>query len=256
MQQDIWANPAEKNAHKFGERWLAHRKIVGFSVASLAPMVCAILVAYWWGYRPAIVLAGGLLLFSFSFMTVIHRVARPEMDNPFRRGENLDRETTGEENVGAMLDGLPGNYAVLHDVNAGRGSIGHLVFRQDGAVFLIETRPHARQAGQLCWNRQSWEKDFNRQTLDHIGWLKQFLKAHAVFEPWIHAAIVLTDAHAEEHLNAGQIDVLDASCLKRWLERARGNPRAAVILWPQVENLKNELMAPDSMHLACQPLLR
>ncbi len=164
-----------------------------------------------------------------------------------------------EEKIGALLDGLTGNYAVQHDVNTGRGNIDHLVFRGDGAIFLIETKSHSgwitRQDDELRRNGQPPEKDFVRQTLNNVIWLKNFLKTRAGFELWINAAIVFTDAHVEKHLKLKNVDVFNARYLTGWLERARGKPRTSVFLWPKVASLKNELAAPDSIHLACQPLL-
>jgi Nuclease-related domain len=260
QQQDILANPAGKAARKLRGWRPRRRKIIGLSAGVLILIVCAVSATCWWGYRPVIVLAGGLSLLSISFMTVVYRITWPEMDNPFRRDRNVYRQAAALENVSALLDGLPENYAVLHDVNTGRGSIDHLAFRRDGAVFLMETRSHGGRSTskdvQQPRHGQLLEKDFSRQTLDHIGWLERFLKAHAVFEPRVHAAIVFTDVLVEKHSSENRIDVLDASCLKQWLEQGPGNSRAAAILWPQVENFKNELAASDSMRLACQPLLR
>jgi hypothetical protein len=256
-QQDISANLAGKGAHKLGKRWREHRKIIRLSAAGLVLVVCVAGVTY---FHPSLFQTGGLLLLFISFVITVDRVVVPKMDELFRREGNAHRGAGAEEKIGALLDGLPRNYAVRHDVNTGRGNIDHLVFRRDGAVFLIETKSHSgritKQDGQLRRNGQFLEKDFTRQTLDNVSWLKRFLKEHAGFEPWIHAAIVFTDAHVEKHLNLKNIDVFNASRLTRWMERARGNPRVAVILWPQVESLKDEPASPDSFHLAWQPLLR
>ncbi len=223
-------------------------------------VVGAALVTYLWGYRPSVFQSSGLLLFIILFVITIDRIVIPKMDNLFQREGHARRGAKAEEKVGALLDGLAKNYAVRHDVNTGWGNIDHLVFRRDGAVFLIETKSHSgritKQDGQLRRNGQLLEKDFINQTLNNVSRLKKFLKARAGFEPWIHAAIVFTDAHVEKHLALNHVDVFNASFLTRWLERAHGDARAAVILWPQVGNLKNELATSDSIHLACQPLLR
>jgi hypothetical protein len=262
QQQDVSANAAGKRISELGERSHTRRKIIGLLAIGLIFIVSALSVLYFLGNRASIFQTGGLLLLCVSFliMRTAERIAGPEMDRLFRREKHARRGAAAEEKIGALLDGLAENYAVRHGVNTDRGPIDHLVFRRDGAVFLIETKSHSgwitRHDRQLLRNGQPLEKDFLQQTLEHISWLKKFLKARAGFEPWIHAAIVFTDAHVEKHLNLNNIDVFNASHLARWLERARGNPRASVFLWPQVESLKNELAAPDSIHLACQPLLR
>ncbi|MGB7769225.1 MAG: nuclease-related domain-containing protein [Verrucomicrobiia bacterium] len=251
---------AGKGAHELGGQSRRLRKIIGLSAIGVSLAVGAASVTCWWGYHPSVFQSGELLLLVILFVIALGRIVAPKMDELFRREANAHQGARAEEKVGAMLDGLPKNYAVRHDVNTGWGNIDHLVFRRDGAVFLIETKSHSgritKQDGQLRRNGQSLEKDFVKQTLDQVSWLKKFLKTRAGFEPWIHAAIVFTDAHVEKHLNLNRIDVFNASYLTRWLERARGNPRAAVILWPQVGNLKNKLTEPHSIHLAWQPLLR
>lgn len=259
-RQVLAENLAGKSTRQLAERRREHRKIIGWSAIGLVFAVGVVLVTRLWGYHPSVFQSSGLLLSVILFAIAVDRIVVPKMDRLFRREGNAHRGTVAEERIGAVLDGLPRNYAVRHDVNTGRGNIDHLVFRRDGAVFLIETQSHSgritRQDGQLRRNGQLLEKNFVRQTLDQVSWLKQFLKARAGFEPWIHAAIVFTDAHVEKNLHLNHVDVFQASDLSRWLERAGGNPRAAVMLWPQVESLKNQLAAPDSIRLAWQPLLR
>jgi hypothetical protein len=259
-RQVVADNLAGKSTHRLAERRREHRKIIGLTAIGLILVVCVIPVIYWWGYRPSPFQAGELFLLSLLSLMAIDRIAGPMMNKLFRRGGNAHRGAVAEEKVGALLDGLPRNHAVRHDVNTGWGNIDHVVFRRDGAVFIIETKSHSgritQQDGQLRRNGQLLETNFIKQTLDHVSWLKKFLKARAGFEPWVHAAIVFTDAHVEKHLNLNRVDVFNASYLTRWMERARGNPRAAVILWPQVESLNHKLAAPDSIHLAWQPLLR
>jgi len=262
QQQDVSANLTGRSARQLGERWQTRRKIIGLAAMGLIFIVSVLSVLYFLGNRTSMFQTGGLLLLSVSFliMKAAERIAGPEMDKLFWRERRAHLGALAEKKIGALLDGLAENYAVLHDVNAGQGNIDHLVFRRDGAVFMIETKSHSgwitRHDDELRRNGQSLEKDFIQQTLDNVSWLKKTLKARAGFEPWIHAAIVFSDAHVEKHLKLKNIDVFNARYLTRWLDRAHGNPRASVFLWPQVENLKNDLATSGSIHLACQPLLR
>jgi len=262
MQQDVSANLAGKSARQLGERWHTRRKIIGLAAIGLIFIVSVLAVLYFLGNRTSMFQTGGLLLLSVSFliMKTAERIAGPEMDKLFRRERRAHQGALAQEKIGALLDGLADNYTVRHDVNTGQGNIDHLVFRRDGAVFLIETKSHSgwitRHDDELRRNGQSLEKDFIQQTLNNVSWLKHVLKARAGFEPWIHAAIVFTDAHVEKHLRLNNVDVFHARDLTRWLERAQGNPRASIFLWPQVESLTHSLDEPDSIHLASQPLLR
>jgi hypothetical protein len=262
QQQEVSRNLAGKSARQLAERWHTRRKIIGLAAIGLIFIVSVLSVLYFLGNRTSMFQTGGLLLLSVSFliMKAAERIAGPELDKLFRYERRAHRGARAEEKIGALLDGLAGNYAVQHDVNTGYGNIDHVVFRGDGAVFLIETKSHSgwitRHDDELRRNGQLLEKDFIRQALNQVSWLKQILKARAGFEPWIHAAVVFTDAHVEKNLRLKNVDVFNARYLTRWLERAHGNPRASVFLWPQVKDLKNELAAPDSIHLASQPLLR
>lgn len=262
QQQDVSANLAGRSARQLGERWQTRRKIIGLAAIGIIFIVSVLSVLYFLGNRTSMFQTGGLLLLSVSFliMKAAERIAGPEMDKLFWRERRAHRGALVEEQMGTLLDGLAKTYTVQHDVNTGPGKIDHLVFRRDGAVFLIETKSHSgwitRHDDELRRNGQSLEADFIQQTLENVAWLKKALKTRTGFEPWIHAAIVFTDAHVEKHLKLKNVDVFNARYLIRWLDRAHGNPRASVFLWPQVESLKNDLAASNSIHLACQPLLR
>lgn len=261
-QQEVSANLAGKSTRQLEAGWQIRRKLIGLAAIGLIFIVSVLSVLYFLGNRTSMFQTGGLLLLCVSFliMKAAERIAGPEMDKLFWHERRAHRGAMAEEKIGALLDGLAENYTVQHDVNTGHGNIDHLVFRRDGAVFLIETKSHSgwitRHADELRRNGQLLEKDFIQQALVNISWLKKILKGRTGFEPWIHAAVVFTDAHVEKHLKLKNVDVFNARYLTGWLERAEGNPRASVFLWPQVESLKSELAAPDSIHLACQPLLR
>jgi hypothetical protein len=262
QQQEVLRNPAGKSTRRLAERWRTRRTIIGWAAISLLFIVSVLAVLCFLGNNTSIFAAGSLLLLCVSFLTMkaVERIAGHELDKLLRRERRAHRGAFAEEKIRALLDGLADNYVVRHDVNTGRGNIDHLVFRRDGAVFLIETKSHSgwitRHDDELRRNGQSLEKDFIRQTLDNVSWLKKGLKARIGFEPWIYAAIVFTDAHVEKHLQLKNVDIFNGRYLTRWLERAQGNPRASVFLWPQVETLTQELAGASSIHLACQPILR
>lgn len=56
--------------------------------------------------------------------------------------ERRDRGASGEEQVGAVLDGLAqGDWRVIHDATLGRGNVDHIVIGPAG-VFTVETKSH------------------------------------------------------------------------------------------------------------------
>jgi Nuclease-related domain len=56
--------------------------------------------------------------------------------------ERRDRGASGEEQVGALLDGLPeGEWEVIHDASLGRGNVDHILIGPAG-LFTVETKSH------------------------------------------------------------------------------------------------------------------
>jgi hypothetical protein len=56
--------------------------------------------------------------------------------------ERRDRGASGEEQVGALLDGLPeAEWAVIHDASLGHGNVDHILIGRAG-VFTVETKSH------------------------------------------------------------------------------------------------------------------
>ena len=52
-----------------------------------------------------------------------------------------DRGATGEEEVGGLLDELPGDWRVIHDASLGRGNVDHILIGPAG-LFTVETKSH------------------------------------------------------------------------------------------------------------------
>jgi len=137
---------------------------------------------------------------------------------------------------------------VLHDVPKEFGNIDHLVFRADGAIFVIETKSHhgkvTVQNGELRRDDRPFEKNFVKQTLDNTSWVKAFIAGRFGFEPsWIHAAIVFTNAHVPSHCRLVNVAVIRPSYLERWMAKQPGNAQAAQKLWPQMDKVEAQLFA-------------
>lgn len=212
------------------------------------------------GHPALIFVIGGPILF-FLFVTQIERTAIPVM-NELRLWEGFAAKgAKAEEQIGDILDGLPGEWEWLHDVNKEYGNIDHLGFRKDGAVFLIETKSHdgkiTQQEEQLRRNGQLFEKNFITQTHRNVLWVKKIIKARLGFEPqWVCAVIVFSNAYVERHLKIKGVAIVNVSFLPEWIRRQPGNPKVAAVLWPKIEILKNELSSFVPNHLAPQQALR
>jgi len=180
-------------------------------------------------------------------VVVIDHAVIPDLDFLKNREGDATRGAKAEEAIGAILNRLPiESHIVLHDIAADYGNIDHLVFRRDGAVFLIETKAHGGEVterhGELRLNGHAFEKDVLKQTHGNVYWLRDFLKAKCGIEVWINAAIVFPNAYVSVRRTIRGVDIVNAKYLGRWMSKVRGNPQIARALWPQVQELKAALL--------------
>ncbi|HVU28209.1 MAG TPA: nuclease-related domain-containing protein [Verrucomicrobiae bacterium] len=259
-QQLNLENAAGKSTREMAQKRRERRKNTGLKTAALIFATTAILVAYLCFGHPAIITTVVLVILFWILTTKIDRIVLPEMDNLFKREGHALQGAQAEEEIGKLLNSLGvAAYQVLHDLRTDRGNIDHLVFRKDGAIFLIETKSHhgrvRQKDGQLLLNGKFPEKDFIGQSLENIFWVRNFLKMKFEIEPWIHSVIVFTNAGVERHLMLKNISIIEVSYLKKWMSRQHGNPKVAKLLWPEIESLKNELRSTVSNQLAPLPAL-
>jgi hypothetical protein len=175
-------------------------------------------------------------------MLGLEKVVNAILDRLILREQHAVRGAKAEAAVGAILNRLPGNYRVFHDVPAQFGNLDHLVFRDDGAIFLIETKSHRGtvtiERNELLRDGQQFEKNFIKQTLGNVSWLKKSIGDQFSFTPaWVHSAIVFNNAHVPAHCKLFNVAVIRPSYLERWLEDQPGDLQARKNLWPQVARM-------------------
>jgi hypothetical protein len=166
------------------------------------------------------------------------------MDFFQRRENDALRGGEAEEAVGAILDRVPENYTVLHDVPAPFGNIDHVVLRKDGAVFVIETKSTGgwvtERNGQLLINGKAPEKDFTRQTLRNAMHVQNKLAAELGITPWVNAALVFTRAHVSVRGEIGRIRVMNVRSLEKWMATTPGQrevARRAAMKWEKIREV-------------------
>lgn len=132
------------------------------------------------------------------------------------------------------LSSLPQKCLVVHEVAARYGNIEHLVIREDGAVFLIETKPHrgfiTQQNGLLLVDGCAFESDFIRQTTTNAFVLRDLLTDGLGISPFIHAAIVFPNASVGVEKAIYGVDVIEGGQLAPWMAKARGNQEIAQLV--------------------------
>lgn len=171
----------------------------------------------------------------------------PVRDRFKTRERAAEKLTNPDSGVAAVLNRLPENWLVLHNVRASLGTLDYLVVRSDGAIFAIETKPHrgrvAEDEGDLLLNDKPFEKDLLARTHTNVFWLREFFKGRFGVVPWVNAAMVFPNAYVSVRRTLRGVDVLNLGYLERWMSRARGNPEVARKLRGQMPKLKSELLA-------------
>lgn len=232
-------NPPGKSTREMANRRYLFRLVIVLVV------LCLLIPIWFNGFKKQTLIDFiSWLLAMYGLVMLVDR----RLDKLIFREQQAVRGAEAEETVGAILNRLPEDYEVLHDVPKEFGNIDHLVFRKDGAIFVIETKSHRGCVtvlnGELRRDGQSFEKNFVSQTLDSTSWVKAFVARRFGFEPsWIQAAIVFTNAHVPSHCKLLNVAVIRPSYLERWMEKQPGNPQVAQKLWPQIEKAKLELTA-------------
>ena len=161
------------------------------------------------------------------------------MDHVFQREQDAVRGAEAEEVVGAILDSLT-DCVTLHDVTAGYGNIDHVIFRKDGAVFLVETKSPRGLITELRAEK------YLQQTHRNVYWLRDLLKTRFNLEPWIHAAIVFPNAHVRVPHALRGVHILSAADLEYWISLVRGNGHIACQLWPRMGEIKAALVGQSA----------
>jgi hypothetical protein len=111
------------------------------------------------------------------------------------------------------------------------GDIDHLVVRKDGAVFLLETKSHVGRIearnGHLFAGRKTVREGFHFAGQRNVAHARDDLRARYGLTPWVHAAVVFTNAFVEPHSKEGHVDIINISYLERWMGEKPGQPELA-----------------------------
>jgi Nuclease-related domain len=229
---------------KYARRLASQRRVIRMAVAMAT--ICLVI----WISRNGLHVNTVVGLVSCLFALYgIDRLAIPFLDKLIVEEKNAIRGAEAEDLVGSILDRLPKNYTVIHNVPTGFGDIDHLVFRDDGAIFVVETKSHQGHLtvrdGQLLRDGRPFDKDFIKQTLGNVKWVKDKIAENSQFQPtWIHAAVVFTRARVPLHCEISNVAVIRPSYMERWMAKAKGNARNAQAFWPKHPDIKSLLFVP------------
>lgn len=104
-----------------------------------------------------------------------------------------------ERKVQCILEQLPmDHFIVMNDIKFRYGNIDHLVIRDDGAIFLIETKSHrgviTSDGNQLLLNGKPFKKNPICQVNRTIRWLRNMIARFYRRNVWIVAVLVFPRA--------------------------------------------------------------
>jgi hypothetical protein len=159
-RHDPAARTAGQHARAIVQR-LRMRTLVTLGVLAVATA----LLGRAFGWRDPIFMGSEVALLVAIF--VVSRQVLPLV-------ERHDRGASGEEHVGALLDGLGGRgWQAIHDADLGQGNVDHILIGP-GGVFTIETKSHpgpvrvARIHGATLAQAQAQRRAIERITGEHI----------------------------------------------------------------------------------------
>jgi hypothetical protein len=199
------------------------RRMMALGVAALvAVMICVWCVISRHLSGPVGVVAG--VVFIAVVKAVDARATRADQRRR-RRQRDAARGAGGEEKVAVILEALPDDYTIIHDLPCPLGNIDHVVVAPHG-MFLVETKAHGGRVttagGQLLLNGKLPEKDFVGQALGNALWLKQTLAEKPGLEVWVDAVLVFSNAFVEKKAAVKGVTVTYPGHLARLITTPQG----------------------------------
>jgi len=128
-----------------------------------------------------------------------------------------------EREVSELLTKLLLNgYLVLNDIKFKYGNIDHLVIRDDGRIFLIETKSHRGRVTwngrQLLLNGRPFCKNYLCQINRSIRWMRQTAKRLFGVNPWIVAVLVFPNAQVLIKRSVKRVNVMNSKGLPAFIK--------------------------------------
>jgi len=181
----------------------------------------------------------------FILALLVKVVIESKVNRTYKTEMKYVRGAKAEETIGDLLEQLPSDYLVLHDVNFPYGNIDHVVISTKG-VFLIETKSHhgtvVTNSNGLLINGNLPEKDFIKQALSGTFWLRDEIKDAIGEAPWITPVIVFTNAFVKANAPVKGVTVVNKGFLLTLLQR-NGRPNAVnAKVWVAREGVRRRLV--------------
>ena len=145
-----------------------------------------------------------------------------------KRERHAAQGAKGEDQIARILEKLPGEWAIFHDIPTGFGDIDHVLISPTKGVFVLETKSHrgrvtlADDGKGLLVNGRAPEKDFVKQCHRNLFWVRDRVQDAIGIEhcePWITTAIVFPNAFVEVRKPIRGVEIINARYLAMFLAR-------------------------------------
>lgn len=126
--------------------------------------------------------------------------------------------------VARLLNKLPRDrFRVLHNLRYCWGDIDHVVVRQDGAVFAVETKSQKARVGwdgrRLLLDGRPLRENWIGQVMRGVRWLSRVARLFLGDENWVVGVIAVPNARVEFRQAVRRVHVVEAGELVRLLSR-------------------------------------
>lgn len=161
------------------------------------------------------------------FLAAIKIASSDDIDEVDKRLDKWFKGANAEVKVSDILGNLPSGFVVLNDIRCPVGNIDHLVIGPTG-VFVVETKSHRGTItvlpdGHLRRNGKLLEKDFVKQVLGQVSWLKKELSDNGIAVPYVNAVIVFTQGFVKVYKPIKGVHVVSKKWLVKHIEEHNGS---------------------------------
>ncbi len=223
---------AGKSTYDLAEK----RRKSGLKVGIIILILMSIVGIYFMNQSVILSLGGGVTVIMLLLLIVL-----PDFLGKFLRKNHMEekravRGAEAEVKVGLLLAGLdPNEYLIYHDIRSPYGNIDHIIIKNTGGVFLIETKSHGGkvkiQKGQVYVNNKRPEKDFIKQILNNTYWLKNRLQTKSGKDAWVLPVLVFTNAIVEYSAPIQGINIINAKYLIIFIQNNNSSSLAGKQMW-------------------------
>ena len=171
----------------------------------------------------------------FFLILFIPDIIGKQLKTKNKTAERAWRGAEAEEAIANILENLGEGFFVLHDISTPYGNIDHIVISKKHGVFLIETKAHSGKVtvinGELKRNGKPFEKDFVRQILRNVFWLKETIEDEIGIRVWITPILVFANAYVPPLRPIKNVRIINRRFLRRTIYQTSASPQKSSQLW-------------------------